>query len=132
MGEEVAVAHTNAEVQAIYQKAQQFDQARDWNIPSYAWDVAHIKQLQQMSLDSIINHLRQLIAAKLGMEDLQRQLEQQTRSETDHFNSALAEQKKQLKRYPGLFIEFQKSSVIPRFTRDCAALVFHPLGAPIC
>ncbi|MFD1439865.1 hypothetical protein [Lacticaseibacillus hegangensis] len=99
MGEEVAVAHTNAEVQAVYQKAQQFDQARDWNIPSYAWDVAHIKQLQQMSLDSIINHLRQLIAAKLGMEDLQRQLEQQTRSETDHFNSALAEQKKQLKRY---------------------------------
>ena len=33
---------------------------------------------------------------------------------------------------PGLFIEFQKSSAIPRFTRDCAALVFHPLGAPIC
>ncbi|WP_164506152.1 PTS system mannose/fructose/sorbose family transporter subunit IID, partial [Lacticaseibacillus hegangensis] len=25
---------------------------------------------------------------------------------------------------PGLFIEFQKSSAIPRFTRDCAALVF--------
>ena len=33
---------------------------------------------------------------------------------------------------PGLFIEFQKSSAIPRFTRDCAALVFHPLGAPMC
>ncbi|QFQ90705.1 hypothetical protein LM010_04360 [Lacticaseibacillus manihotivorans] len=33
---------------------------------------------------------------------------------------------------PGLFIEFQKSSAIPRFTRDSAALVFHPLGAPIC
>lgn len=80
MSDNKAETRTYKDVQQEYQKSELLKKDNSWNGPNYDWNVDKIEELQSMKMPDLLNHLKEVIAGTLAINNLKLRYQQDTNS----------------------------------------------------